>query len=251
MKTGFKVLDEKLKLENGELLLIGSRPSMGKTTFIEKILSNVATREKKCVLYFSLESNKESIVKRLITQNSQLKSSKSNQLKKEDNFKSGLTKEEWNNIADNINLLKEAQIYIWDEPNLSIDEIGKKSQEAKESKKIELIILDYLQLIRFDKSRLLSRELEIIEILKRLKLLAKELHIPIIITSQLARNIESRQDKRPILSDLNNLVLEYVDSVLFLYREVYDNKEIKNNSTEVIIAKNKKEELATVTIELY
>lgn len=212
MKTGFKELDEIIELNKGELIVIASRPNMGKSTFILNILSHISLKEKKSVLLFNLEDSKENIINKLIISNS-----------------------------IGIKQLKEASIYIASEVPYLVDDIYFESRKLKEEKNIEAIIIDYLQLIQFDKKKLLSRDNEITEILRRLKILAKVLNVPVIVISQLSRRCETRDDKRPIIADFSsskNGILTYSNKILFLYRDSYYNNKNVNNITEVIIAKN-------------
>ena len=181
---------------------------MGKSTFVQNILSNVAIKENKAILFFCLEESKERIVNKLIISNSRVE-------------------------ADKLGLCA-------------------KSSNFKKEKDIGIIIIDYLQLIQFDKSRLLSRDNEITEILKKLEVLSKGLDIPIIVTSQLARKCEKREDKRPRIEDFANSkhgITAYCDKVLFLYRDSYYNKANKNESTEIIVAKSNDGQIGTIKID--
>ncbi len=228
MKTGFKDLDNIIKLNKGELIVIASRPGMGKSTFVQNILSNVSIKENEAVLFYSLEDSKDNIVNKLITSNSI---------------------EDGDGIAYEVNLLKDAPIYIASDASYTLEEICINSRELKLKNDIELIIIDYLQLIMFDKNKLLSRDNEIKEILKVLKMLAKELNVPIIITSQLSRKVEKRDDKRPYIDDFTNSkygILTYSDKILFLYRDSYYNEKDKSNVTEVIVAKNNDGNVGTI-----
>lgn len=244
MKTGFKNLDRIIKLNRGELIVVASRPAMGKSTFVQNILSNVAIKDNGAVLFYSLEDSKETIVNRLIISNSMVEADKFglyNEYKKNKESKPNLSDEDWDRIAYGVNLLKDTSIYIASDTPYTIDDICIKSRELKLKKDIELIIIDYLQLIQFDKKELLSRDNEITEILKRLKILAKELDVPFIITSQLSREVEKREDKKPCITDFSNsknAILTYSDKILFLYRDSYYNEKNKSNVTDIIVAKN-------------
>lgn len=217
MKTGFNDLDNIVKIKGGDLIVIASRPAMGKSTLAINILRNVAIKEKKPVLLFSLENSKETIINKLSIRNSM-----------------------------------DASIFIDASVPQTINNIFKKSCELKGIENIELIIIDYLQLIQFNKNKVLSRDNEIKEILKMLKTLAKKLDIPIIITSQLSRKPEERNDKRPVITDFNNTapsILDYADKILFLYRDSYYNKDNKSNMTDIIVAKNENDEIGTIKLE--
>lgn len=254
MKTGFKDLDNIIKFNKGELIVIASRPAMGKTTLTLNIMSNNAIKENKSILLFNLEESKESIINKLIISNSMVEAKKFglyNKYKNNEIQKPNLSDDDWNRIAYGINFLKDASIYIASEAPYSIDDICKKAIKLKEAKNIEVIIIDYLQLIQFDKKRLLSRDEEITEILKKLKALAKVLDIPVIVTSQLSRNSEKRDDKKPIIEDFSNsknAITTYADKILFIYRDSYYNKENKSDITDIIVAKNNDGYIDTVRV---
>ncbi len=244
MKTGFNDLDEVIKVNKGDLIVVASRPSMGKSTFVLNVLSHIALDEKKSVLFFSLEDSKEQIINKLIISNSMVEAEKFqlyNKYKKENTEKPEFSEDDWDRIAYGINLLKDASIYIASDVPYSIEDICIKSTRLKKKNNIDAIIIDYLQLIQFNKKKLLSRDEEITEILRKLKVLAKILDVPVIITSQLSRECEKRDDKRPIIEDFansKNAITTYSDKILFLYRDSYYNKENKSDITDVIIAKN-------------
>lgn len=250
MKTGFKELDNIIKLNKNELIVIASRPAMGKSTFIQNIISNVSIKENKSVLFYSLDANKESIIKKFIISNSMVEYKKLN-LCGSSKEKTELLEEDKNRIAYSTNLLKNAKIYIDDTPNISIMDICLRCKKMKLEKNIDLVVIDYLQLISNDKSKLLSRAEEMSEILRELKVLAKTLDIPVIITSQLSSKCDKRENKRPMMSDFSDSkygVYTYSDKVLFLYRDSYYNKENKSNITEIIIAKNKTDEVCVTKL---
>lgn len=254
MKTGFKDLDDVIKVNKGDLIVIASRPAMGKTTFVLNILSHIALKEKKSVLFFSLDDSKENIINKLIISNSMVESEKFglyNRYKNNEIQKPNLSEDDWDRIAYGIDLLKDAPIYIADNTPYSIDDICFESEKMRKDKKIEAIIIDYLQLIQFDKTKLLSRDDEITEILHKLKALAKILDIPVIITSQLSRKCEKRDNKKPIVDDFTNSkesIINYSDKILFLYRDSYYNKYNKSNITDVIVAKNNDEVIDTIKV---
>ena len=217
-----EIMDTNIKLNNGELIVIASRPGIGKTAFALNILSHIGLEEKKGVLFFSLENSEKNIIKRLITINS--------------------TTEE---------ILKNSPIYLSTKAPLSIDDICEKSKKMKLEKNIELIIIDYLQLIKFDKKKLWSRDDEITEILRKLKVLAKELNIPVIITSQLSRAPEERKSPKPMITDFSSSkygITKYCDKILFLYRDLDYIENRKNNITELIVAKNNDGNINTIKL---
>ena len=138
--------------------------------------------------------------------------------------KTELTDDDWDRIGFGLNILKNAPIFMGTTAPYTIDDICNKSRELKLKENIELIIIDYLQLIQFDKSKALSRDNETREILKELKILAKELNIPVIVTSQLSRKVEERNDKRPIIADFSNMssgILAYSNKILFLLKKLF------------------------------
>ena len=254
MNTGFKDLDEIIDLKKGELVVIASRPAMGKSTFVLNILSHFTLKEKKSVLFFSLENSNDNIINKLIISNSMVEAEKFqlyNKYKKENTEKPGLSEDDWDRIAYGINLLKDAPIYIASDVPYSIEDICIKSTRLKKEKNIEAIIIDYLQLIQFNKKKLLSRDKEITEIVRKLKVLAKILDVPVIITSQLSRECEKRDDKRPIIEDFSNsknAITTYSDKILFLYRDSYYNKKNKSDITEVIVAKSNDRNMDTIKV---
>jgi len=244
VKTGFDDLDSIMQINKGDLIVVASRPAMGKSTLALNILSNVAIKEKKPVLMFNLESSKENIINKLIISNSMVEADKFeiyDKYQKGKIMKPELIDDDWDRIFYGLNILKDAPIFIDTTAPYTIEDICKKSRELKLKENIELIIIDYLQLIQFDKSKALSRDNETREILKELNILAKELNIPIIVTSQLSRKVEERSDKRPIIADFSNTsssIFTYSNKILFLYRDSYYNKSQKSNITDIIIAKN-------------
>lgn len=254
MNTGFKELDEIIDLKKGELVVIASRPAMGKSTFVLNILSHFTLKEKKSVLFFSLENSNDNIINKLIISNSMVEAEKFqlyNKYKKENTEKPGLSEDDWDRIAYGINLLKDAPIYIASDVPYSIEDICIKSTRLKKEKNIEAIIIDYLQLIQFNKKKLLSRDKEITEIVRKLKVLAKILDVSVIITSQLSRECEKRDDKRPIIEDFSNsknAITTYSDKILFLYRDSYYNKKNKSDITEVIVAKSNDRNMDTIKV---
>ena len=245
MKTGFKNLDEKVELNKGNLMVIASRPAMGKTTLALNILSHIALEDKKNVLFISLENNEENIINRLVISNSMVETKKLDLYNKHKNKEIqnlNLSEDDLDRIQYGIKLLKNSPIYIMSDAPYSIKDISEKSRKLKEEKNIELIIIDYLQLIQFDKNKILNRSKEMTEILKNLKILAKTLDVPVIVTSQLSKECEKRENKRPMMSDFSDSkygIYTYSDEVLFIYRDSYYNKENKSNMAEIIVAKNR------------
>lgn len=245
MKTGYYELDNVMKLDNGQLIVVVSRPAMGKSTFAINIATNVAINNIP-VAIFNLEMSKEQVISKILCSKAMVDSNR---------LRTGqLDEQDWLKLAPATESLSEAPIYIDDTPNIIIEDICKKSKDLKVNKNISLLIIDYLQLIGFDKSKLLSRDEELKENLKKLKGLAKELDIPIIITSQLSRKCEGREDKRPLITDFGNSkygINTYSDKILFLYRASYYNQNIEDNATEVIIAKNSDGKCDTVKLGFF
>ena len=164
-----EIIDTNIKLNNGELIVIASRPGIGKTAFALNILSHIGLEGKKGVMFFSLENSEKNITERLIISNSMVEKEKFdlyNQYKEKEIEKPELSEDDWDRIIYGIGLLKDAPIYISTKAPLSIDDICEKSKKMKLERNIELIIIDYLQLIKFDKKKLWSRDNEITEILR-------------------------------------------------------------------------------------
>lgn len=251
--TGYRDLD---KMTSGfqpeQLIIIAARPSVGKTAFALNIAQNVATKAKLPVAIFSLEMGALDLVFRMICAEGNIHAS---------NMKTGqLTPEEWNSFTIATDILKDARIFIDDSAGIKVSEIRAKCRRLKqENPDLGLIVIDYLQLI--EGSGRESRQQEVSEISRQLKKLAKELHVPVIALSQLSRNLEHRQNKRPILSDIreSGSIEQDADIVAFLYRHDYHrhdegqedpehNDDLPDNSVEVILAKNRSGERDTVRL---
>ena len=208
MNTGFKDLDDVIKINGGKLIVLASRPSMGKSTFALNILNNIATKQNLPVLCFNLEASKEQIINKLISNNSMVKYSEIQKEKIDNNT--------WKKIQEGISIFSDAEIYIEDTPGISIEEICKKSRK-----------IDYIQLVSYDKRECLSREQEVSKISNALKLLARELNIPILVVSQLSRGPEQRENHKPVLQDFHSSgdLAQDADVVMFLYRDDYYNED--------------------------
>jgi replicative DNA helicase len=243
MESGFIDLDEKISgLNDSDLIIVAARPAMGKSAFVLNIASYVAMHNKIPVMIFNLEMSKEQLVKRMLSSESEIDSMKLNN--------ANLEQDDWIKMADASNRLADVPIYIDDTPVLTPSEIRAKCRKAKLEKNIGLIIIDYLQLME-SKTANGSRQQEISEISRGLKILAKELNVPVIALSQLSRATESRADHRPMLSDLreSGSIEQDADIVMFLHREDYYDKETeKKNVAEVIIAKNRHGETGTIEL---
>ena len=241
--TGFAELDYKTAgLHGSELILIAARPAMGKTAFALNLATNAALRGNAPVAIFSLEMSKDQLVNRILCSEAMVDSNKVRTGK--------LGEDDWVKLAGAIGPLSEAEIYIDDTPGISVTEIRTKCRKLSIDKGIGLVVIDYLQLVQGSK-RAGSREQEIAEISRSLKILAKEINVPVIALSQLSRAVEQRPDHRPMLSDLResgSIELD-ADIVMFLYRDDYYNKESeKKDIAEVIIAKQRGGQTGTVEL---
>lgn len=243
LPTGFRDLDRMTSgLQPSDLILVAARPSMGKTAFTLNIAQNVGVRQHKTVAFFSLEMSQEQLVQRLLCQIAHIDSQKlrTGQLNSD---------EEWTCLTDACDKLYESPIYIDDTPGISVAEMRSKARRLKSEHGLDLIIVDYLQLMQGRNAE--SRQQEISEISRSLKALARELKVPLIALSQLSRSVESRQDKRPMLSDLreSGALEQDADIVSFLYREDYYDKETENQHiTEVILAKHRNGPVGSVKL---
>ncbi len=233
--TGFLDYDRMTAgLHNSDLMILAARPAMGKSAFAINIATNVAVKANRGVIIFSLEMSKEQVGNRILSSEAMVDSNK---------IRTGqLDDDDWVKLASTLGRLSEAPIYIEDSSDISIMEIRAKCRKLKMEKDIGLVIVDYLQLIRGSGKKNSTREQEIGEISRSLKILAKELNVPVIALSQLSRGVEKREEKRPMLSDLreSGSIEQDADMVLFLHRDDYyqDDAE-RRNIAEVIIAKHR------------
>ena len=242
--TGFSDLDFRTSgLHNSDLILVAARPAMGKSAFALNIATNAAVRAKVPVAIFSLEMSKEQMTSRILCSEAMVDSNQVRTGKIDD--------EEWGKLAAASGELSEANIYIDDTPGISIMEIRAKCRKMKIEKNIGLVVIDYLQLVQGSGKRGSSREQEIAEISRSLKILAKEINVPVIALSQLSRAPEQRPDHRPMLSDLreSGSIEQDADIVMFLYRDDYYNEDSeKKNIAEVILAKHRAGSTGTVEL---
>ena len=242
--SGFTELDYKTAGFHGsDLVLIAARPAMGKSAFALNIATNAAVRGNVPVVIFSLEMSKEQMVNRILCSEAMVDSNKVRTGK--------LEEDDWTKLAGSIGPLSDAEIYIDDTPGISVMEIRAKCRKMKLEKNIGMVVIDYLQLVQGSNKRNGSREQEISEISRSLKILAKELNVPVIALSQLSRAVEQRPDHRPMLSDLreSGAIEQDADIVIFLYRDDYYNKDSeKKDIAEVIIAKHRGGSLGTVEL---
>ena len=242
--TGFTELDYKLTgLHPAELILVAARPAMGKTAFVLNIAQYAAFKDNHAVAMFSLEMSKEQLVTRLMASESMVDSQ---QIRTGD-----LRDSDWEKLLEGAALIGNSKLII-DDTASSLAEIRSKCRKYKQTYDIDMVVIDYLQLMSGSNTRRNeSRQQEISEISRALKVLARELNIPIIALSQLSRAVEARQDHRPMLSDLreSGAIEQDADVVMFLYRDEYYNPDTeKKNIAEVIVAKQRNG--ATGSIEL-
>lgn len=232
--TGFDELNRRTGgFHGGELIIIAGRPGMGKSSFAVNIAESAAISSKVSVAIFNLEMSKSMIVNRILCSQALVDSSK---------VRMGtFTSDDWQQLGSVVDSVAMAPIYIDDTASITVSEIRAKCRRLKQTKNLGLIVIDYLQLMQ-SSSRTDNRQQEISEISRSLKVLAKELDIPVIALSQLARTCETRSDKRPILSDLreSGAIEQDADMVMFLYRDEYYNEDSEDkNIAECIIAKQR------------
>ncbi len=242
---GFTLLDNMTSgLQNSDLIILAARPSMGKTALALNIARNAAVEANIPVAVFSLEMSKEQLSLRMLCAEARLDSSR---------LRGGFfSMEDWHRLTDSAGVLSESPIYIDDTPNLSAMEIRAKARRLKMDKNIGLVIIDYLQLMQ-GRSTAERRDLEISEISRALKALAKELSLPVLALSQLNRMLEQRNDKRPRLSDLreSGALEQDADVVAFIYRdEIYntDENNPKKGTADIILAKQRNGPVGDVTL---
>ncbi|ALL02209.1 Replicative DNA helicase [Streptococcus anginosus] len=246
IESGFYDFDKLTTgLHEDQLIILAARPAMGKTAFALNIAQNVATKSGKAVAVFSLEMGAESLVERMLSAEGTIINH---------HIRTGnLTVDEWQRLIYAQGQLAEAPIYIDDTAGIKIGDIRARARRlSQETDGLGLIVIDYLQLIQGSQS--VNRQQEVSEISRQLKIIAKELKVPVIALSQLSRNVEQRQDKRPILSDIreSGSIEQDADIVAFLYRDDYYQQQKEgqpeSNVTELILAKNRHGSLGTVKL---
>ena len=232
--TGFVDLDKQLAgLQPSNLVIVGARPGMGKTSFALGLAAHAALEASEPVLLFSLEMSHRELTQRLLCSEARVDATR---------MRNGrLLEADWPKISHAVGRLAEAQIFIDDNPRLTIMEIRAKARRLKSREGLGMIVVDYLQLMtgRADSE---NRQVEVSEISRGLKILARELEIPVVALSQLSRGLETRADKRPILADLreSGSLEQDADVVIFLYRDELYNRESPDRGTaEVIVAKHR------------
>ena len=245
--TGFYDIDKLTSgLHENELIIIAARPSMGKTAFALNIATNIAIHTDKTVALFNLEMGADQLAFRMLSSVGQIDGPKLSAGRLEHN--------DWKRVNEAISRLADTKIFIDDTPGISIGEIRAKCRRLANEENLGIVIIDYLQLISGSSKTQGNRQLEISEISRSLKTLAMELKIPIIALAQLSRSVESRDDKRPILSDLreSGSIEQDADIVAFLYRDDYYNKDAAideaTSKSEFIVRKHRNG--PTKTVEL-
>ncbi len=245
VRTGYRDLDNMTAgLQRSDLIILAARPAMGKTTLVTNLMYNVATIAKQSVLFFSLEMSKEQLVDRMLADASGVDSW---------NIRTGnLSDEDFGKLSEAMGEMAEAPIFIDDTPGLSVLEMRTKARRAAHDQPLGLIIIDYLQLMQGSGRNDGNRVQEVSEISRGLKLIARELNVPVIALSQLSRSVENRSPQIPQLADLreSGSIEQDADIVMFIYREAYYNPETeRENITDLIIAKHRNGPVGKV--ELY
>ena len=242
--TGFTELDRiTAGFQRNDLIIVAARPSVGKTAFALNISQNVATKTDENVAIFSLEMGAAQLVMRMICAEGNIDAQR---------LRTGsLEEEDWTKLTMAMGSLSKAGIYIDDTPGIKVNDIRAKCRRLKQEKGLGMILIDYLQLIRGDGRSGENRQQEVSEISRSLKAIARELEVPVIALSQLSRGVESRQDKRPMMSDIreSGSIEQDADIVAFLYRDDYYDKESENKDIiEIIIAKQRNGPVGTVEL---
>lgn len=235
VKTNFRDLDKLTAgLQKSDLIILAARPSMGKSTLAQNIAYNVATKEQKAVLIFNLEMSNSQTVDRMLAEAAGVDSW---------NIRTGnLSDDDFSKISEAMGEMAEAQIYFDDTPGLSVLEMRTKARRQAHKTPLGLIIVDYLQLMSGTKYGSDNRVQEVSEISRGLKLIARELDVPVVALSQLSRTVETRPDKRPMLSDLreSGSIEQDADLVMFLYREDYYNPDTdRKHIAELLLSKHR------------
>jgi len=247
ISSGFKHFDE---MTNGfhasDLVILAARPAMGKTAFVLNMALTAAIEEKKSVMIFSLEMSNSQLLQRFLSAKGKVPLGR---------LKNGfLQDDDWVKLGHASSKLSESDIQIADMPNITVLEIRAMARRAKAAGKLDMIIIDYLQLIKGRDKNGESRQQEISDISRALKIIARELNVPVIALSQLSRGPEQRPDKRPMLSDLRDsgAIEQDADMVVFLYRDDYYNEESEDKGlAEVIIGKQRNGPTGTVKLRFF
>ncbi|MEH6991368.1 replicative DNA helicase [Neobacillus drentensis] len=244
ISTGFAELDRMTAgFQRNDLIIVGARPSVGKTAFALNIAANVATKTGENVAIFSLEMGAEQLVMRMLCSEGNIDAQR---------LRTGsLTDDDWGKLTMAMGSLSNSGIFIDDTPGVRISDIRSKCRRLQQEHGLGMILIDYLQLILGSGRSGENRQQEVSEISRSLKQLARELKVPVIALSQLSRGVEQRQDKRPMMSDIreSGSIEQDADIVAFLYRDDYYDKESENkNIIEIIIAKQRNGPTGTVSL---
>ena len=244
LATGFIDLDYKTAgLQPSDLILVAARPSMGKTAFVLNIAQYMAFKSNQTVAIFSLEMSKEQLVNRLFSLESRVDSQ---------HLRTGnLSDAEWEKLIESAGVIGKSNLIIDDTPGISISELRSKCRKYKLEHNLQIIIIDYLQLMSGSGRGSDSRQQEISDISRSLKALARELNVPVVALSQLSRAVEQRPDHRPMLSDLreSGAIEQDADVVMFIYRDDYYNKDTERKGiAEILIAKQRNGPIGTVEL---
>ena len=244
LATGFTDLDYKTSgFQPSDFILVAARPSMGKTAFVLNIAQYMAFKKDKAVAIFSLELSREQLMNRLFSMESKVDSQ---------SLRTGnLKDEEWSKLIESAGIIGESNLIIDDTPGISIAEMRSKCRKYKLEHGLDIIIIDYLQLMTGSGRGSDSRQQEISDISRSLKALARELNVPVVALSQLSRAVEQRTDHRPMLSDLreSGAIEQDADVVMFIYRDDYYNKDSEDKGiAEIIIAKQRNGPIGTVNL---
>ncbi len=241
--TGFEYIDKRTGgLHGGELILIAGRPGMGKSSLAMNIAEHISISGNKTVAIFNLEMPKEQIVRRILCSQALVDSNKM--------LTGDFSADDWQRIGRILDKIDASPMYIDDSASVTVSEIRAKCRRLKQTRGLSLIVIDYLQLMQSG-GRVESRQLEVADISRSLKVLAKELNVPVIALSQLSRAVESRKDRRPMLSDIreSGSIEQDCDIVMFLYRDDYYNPDTEEkNVAECIIAKHRSGEPGKVKL---
>ena len=243
ISTGFHELDRQLTgLNKSDLILVAARPGMGKTAFALNLALNGAKASQKDVVVFQLEMSRDQLASRFLSSQAMVDSQK---------LKTGsLDQDDWMKIARASNVLSKLRIYVDDNPAITVAEIKAKCRRLGDG--LGMIVIDYIQLMQSGGKRNENRVQEVAEISRSLKIMAKELNVPVVCLSQLSRAAENRADKRPMLSDLreSGAIEQDADIVMFIYRDdYYDAESEEKNIAEIIIAKNRHGSTGTTTLQ--
>ncbi len=241
--TGFTELDEVTNgLHPGQMIVIAARPGMGKSTLGLDFLRSCSIKNRMASVVFSLEMSKSEIVMRLLSAEAKIKLT---------DMRSGrMSDDDWTRLARRMSEISEAPLYIHDSPNLTMMEIRAKARRLKQKSDLKLIVIDYLQLMTSGK-KVESRQQEVSEFSRQLKLLAKELEVPVVAMSQLNRGPEQRTDKKPMLSDLreSGAIEQDADMVILLHRpDAFERDDPRGGEADLILAKHRNGPTKTVTV---